>query len=176
MADVFTVLGQDHQEVKHMLAELEKGPTSATGASEDQLALRKKMTEELIIEEAKHEALEEMYFWPAVREYIQSGNILADEATRQEQDAKEVLADLDKLSPGDADFERLFCSFIVDARVHIEFEETEVWPLMRTALPAEKSAELGEKIAEGKKTAPSRPHPHTPPAGATAAFSRRSGG
>ena len=56
MADVFTVLGQDHQEVKHMLAELEKGPTSATGASEDQLALRKKMTEELIIEEAKHEA------------------------------------------------------------------------------------------------------------------------
>ena len=130
MADVFTVLGQDHQEVKHMLAELEKGPTSATGASEDQLALRKKMTEELIIEEAKHEALEEMYFWPAVREYIQSGNILADEATRQEQDAKEVLADLDKLSPGDADFERLFCSFIVDARVHIEFEETEVWPLM----------------------------------------------
>jgi hemerythrin-like domain-containing protein len=164
VADVFTVLGQDHQEVKHMLAELEKGPTSATGASEDQLALRKKMAEELIIEESKHEALEEMYFWPAVREYIQSGNILADEATRQEQDAKEVLAELDKLSPGDADFERLFGSFIVDARVHIEFEETEVWPLMRTALPAEKSAELGEKIAEGKKTAPTRPHPHTPPA------------
>jgi hypothetical protein len=66
MADVFTVLSQDHQEVKGMLAELEKGPTRATGASEDQLALRKKMTEQLIIEESKHEALEEMYFWPAV--------------------------------------------------------------------------------------------------------------
>ena len=102
MADVFTVLGQDHQEVKHMLAELEKGPTSATGASEDQLALRKKMTEELIIEEAKHEALEEMYFWPAVRERLESGDTLADEATRQEQDAKQVLAGLDKLSPDDA--------------------------------------------------------------------------
>ena len=34
---------------------------------------------------------------------------------------------------------------------------------MRTALPAEASAELGSKIAEGKKTAPTRPHPHTPP-------------
>ena len=32
MADVFTVLAKDHQEVKNMLAELEKGPTRATGA------------------------------------------------------------------------------------------------------------------------------------------------
>jgi hemerythrin-like domain-containing protein len=180
MADVFTVLGQDHQEVKRMLAELEKGPTSATGASEDQLALRKKMTQELIIEESKHEALEEMFFWPAVREHIQSGNTLADEATRQEQDAKQVLADLDKLSPADADFERLLGSFVIDAREHIEFEETQVWPLMRTALPTDKSAEIGEKIAEGKKTAPTRPHPHTPPspgvlktAGPTAAAADR---
>ncbi len=51
----------------------------------------------------------------------------------------------------------------MDARKHIEFEESQVWPLLRTALPSETSAELGSKIAEGKKTAPTRPHPHTPP-------------
>ena len=163
MADVFTVLGQDHQEVKRMLAELEKGPTAATGASEAQLTLRKKMTEELIIEESRHEALEEMYFWPAVRDHIQSGRTLADEAIGQEQAAKQVLANLDKVGSGDAEFERLLGKFVTDAREHIEFEETQVWPLLRTALPAETSAELGEKIAEGKKTAPTRPHPHTPP-------------
>ena len=163
MADVFTVLGQDHQEVKRMLAELEKGPTAATGASEAQLALRKKMTEELIIEESRHEALEEMYFWPAVRDHIQSGSTLADEAIGQEQAAKQVLANLDKVGSGDAEFERLLGKFVTDAREHIEFEETQVWPLLRTALPAETSAELGKKIAEGKKTAPTRPHPHNPP-------------
>jgi hemerythrin-like domain-containing protein len=163
MADVFTVLGQDHQEVKRMLAELEKGPTAATGASEAQLALRKKMTEELIIEESRHEALEEMYFWPAVRDHIQSGSTLADKAIGQEQAAKQVLANLDKVGSGDAEFERLLGKFVTDAREHIEFEETQVWPLLRTALPAETSAELGKKIAEGKKTAPTRPHPHTPP-------------
>ena len=163
MADVFTVLGQDHQEVKRMLAELEKGPTKATGASEDQLALRKKMAEELIIEESKHEALEEMYFWPAVRDHLEAGNTLADEATGQEQAAKQVLNDLDKLQAGDAEFEQLLGTFTVDAREHIEFEETQVWPLLRRTLPAQTSAELGEKIAEGKKTAPTRPHPHTPP-------------
>jgi hemerythrin-like domain-containing protein len=163
MADVFTVLAQDHQEVKGMLAELERGPTKASGATEDQLALRKKMTEQLIIEESKHEALEEMYFWPAVRQHLESGSTLADEATRQEQDAKQVLASLDKLDADDAEFEQLLGTFIMDAREHIEFEESQVWPLMRTALPAEISAELGAKIAEGKPSAPTRPHPHTPP-------------
>lgn len=58
---------------------------------------------------------------------------------------------------------QLLGKFIMDARAHIEFEESQVWPLMRTALPAEASAELGEKIAAGKSSAPTRPHPHTPP-------------
>ena len=53
-----------------MLAELEKGPTRATGASEDRLALHTKMTEQLIIEESKRQALEEMYFWPVVRDHL----------------------------------------------------------------------------------------------------------
>ena len=163
MADVFTVLAQDHQEVKGMLAELERGPTKAAGASADQLALRKKMTEQLIIEESKHEALEEMYFWPAVRQHLESGSTLADEATGQEQDAKRVLASLDKLDPAHAEFETMLGKFIMDARKHIEFEESQVWPLMRAALPADAAAEIGGKIADGKKTAPTRPHPHTPP-------------
>jgi hemerythrin HHE cation binding domain-containing protein len=163
MADVFTVLAKDHEEVKGMLAELEKGPTVAVGASEDQLALRKKMTEELIIEESRHEALEEMYFWPAVRDRLESGDVLADQATGQEQDAKQVLAELDKLQAGDAEFEKLLGKFTVDAREHIAFEETQVWPGLRTALTPEAANELGTKIAEGKKTAPTRPHPNTPP-------------
>jgi hemerythrin-like domain-containing protein len=162
MADVFTVLSQDHQEVKDMLAELETGPTAATGASEEQLALRKKMTEQLIIAESKHEALEEMYFWPAVREHLASGDTLADTATEQEQAAKHVLNELDKLPAGDAEFERLLARFAADAREHIAFEETRVWPGLRSALSAETASELGTKIAEGKKTAPTRPHPNTP--------------
>lgn len=32
-----------------------------------------------------------------------------------------------------------------------------------TALSAETAAEIAEKIAEDKKTAPTRPHPHTSP-------------
>ena len=80
MPTVFEVLGGDHLEVKRMLAELESGPTALTGASDSQLGLRKKMVEELIIEESKHEALEEMYFWSAVRDLLPDGGQLADTA------------------------------------------------------------------------------------------------
>jgi hemerythrin-like domain-containing protein len=162
MADVFDVLAHDHIEVKRMLAELEKGPTALSGADQDALLLRKRMAEQLIIEESKHEAVEEMYFWPAVREYAPEGDKLADEAIGQEQEAKEVLDKLDKLDASDAEFERLLSTFIAAAREHIEFEETRVWPGFRAALNADQAGELGTKLTEAKKTAPTRPHPHTP--------------
>jgi hypothetical protein len=69
----------------------------------------------------RHEALEEMYFWPAVRDHLPDGDALADQATGQEQEAKQVLARLDKLGAGDAEFEELLGTFIGAAREHIAF-------------------------------------------------------
>jgi hemerythrin-like domain-containing protein len=162
MADVFAVLGQDHQEVKQMLAELETGPTAASGADDTQLALRKKMAEELIIEESRHEAAEEMHFWPAVRERVTDGNRLADQAIGQENAAKKVLHKLDRLGAADPEFEQLLAEFITAGREHIAFEETQVWPGLRAALSEQEATELGRKLQAAKKSAPTRPHPHTP--------------
>jgi hypothetical protein len=145
-----------------MLARLEEGPAGAA-AGDKQLAMRKKMAEELVIEESKHEAMEEMYFWPAVRDKLPGGDTLADQATGQEQEAKKVLDRLGKLDAGEPEFERLLGEFLIAGREHMEFEETRVWPGMRQALTAQEASELGTKIQEGKKTAPTRPHPATPP-------------
>lgn len=163
MPSAFDVLGKDHVEVKRMLSELEKGPTAASGASQNELVLRKKMAEELVIEESKHEAVEEMYFWPTVREKIADGDRLADQATHQEQEGKQILDKLDKLPADDPQFEQVLGQFIKDGREHISFEETQVWPGLRAALSEQQASELGDKLEQGKKTAPTRPHPHTPP-------------
>jgi hemerythrin-like domain-containing protein len=163
MPNVFEVLSQDHEQVKQMLTEFEAGPAATTGASERELTLRTKMAEQLIIDESRHEAAEEMYFWPAVRERIPGGGQFADTAISQEQEAKQVLARLDKLDAGNPEFEALLGEFIAAAREHIAFEETQVWPALRSALTGPEAAELGDKIAQAKKTAPTRPHPHTPP-------------
>jgi hemerythrin-like domain-containing protein len=163
MPTVFDVLGHDHQEVKQMLSELEKGPTAVMGARDDELALRKKMVEQLVIEESKHEAVEEMHVWPAVRARVPDGERLARTATGQEQEGKEVLDRLDHLDASDPEFEELVGAFIKAGREHISYEETAVWPLLREALSAEEASDLGDKVAAAKKTAPTRPHPHTPP-------------
>jgi hemerythrin-like domain-containing protein len=163
MPSVFDVLGRDHQEVKQMLAELETGPTAATGADENSLTLRKRMVEQLVIEESKHEAVEEMYFWPAVKEHLTDGEQLAQPALDQEQEGKEVLNRLDKLNPDEPEFEQLVTSFIAAGREHISYEETQVWPALRTQLTEAEASELGDKIEAAKKTAPTRPHPNTPP-------------
>jgi hypothetical protein len=157
MADVFDVLAKDHAEVQRMLAEFGRNPALAAGSVQDALLLRKKMAEALVIEESGHEALEEMYFWPVVRERVIGGDVLADEATGQEQGGKAILDKLDKADAWDPEFETLLATFIKAAREHIRFEETRVWPQARMALSSQEAAELGAKVAEGKKTAPTRP-------------------
>ena len=162
MPDIFDVLAADHKEVKQMLAGLKKN-RPRRGAGDDALAERKEKVERLIIEESKHEALEEMHFWPAVRDKLSDGDELADKATGQEQEAKQVLNKLDKLDAGDGKFEELLAEFTESGREHIEFEETQVWPKLRKALSKKEASEIGKKVRDGKKTAPTRPHPGTPP-------------
>jgi hemerythrin-like domain-containing protein len=158
--DVFDVLSEDHGEVKEMLAQLVT-ERPLFGADKDKLADRKKMAARLITEESRHEAVEEMFFWPAVREKLPDGDTLADTAIGQEEEAKEVLARLDRLQPGTEfkEFEELIDSFAEAAREHIDYEETQVWPRMRKALSRREATELGKKVQEGKKTVPGKPKP-----------------
>ena len=107
MPSVFDILAIDHEQVKQLLTELEMGPTAGDGSTENRLAVRKKMAEQLVIEESGHEAVEEMYFWPAVRDRLPDGDQLADKAIGQEQEAKGVLDRLDKLGADEPEFERL---------------------------------------------------------------------
>jgi hemerythrin-like domain-containing protein len=163
MANVFDVLRKDHVEVIGALDELGSGPTAASGANPDLLAVREKLVEHLIIEESKHEAVEEEYVWPTVRDRVPDGDRLADHAIEQEQAAKYVLDDLIGVKADDPKFEELVSAFITDGREHIAYEENIVWPELEKTLSAEEAEELGTKVEQGKKLAPTRPHPHTPP-------------
>lgn len=159
MEDVFDVLAEDHEDVRQMLAELEKGPTMATGATEDQLMLRKMMTEELIIEEAKHGEIERLYLWPAVREHVPDGDRLADQGTCQEIEISEFLAEMDKLDASIPEFENLLGQFTKAGREHFDFEERQVWPRLRTALTQKAAGELSRKILKGRQATFVLPHP-----------------
>jgi hemerythrin-like domain-containing protein len=162
MSDVFDILRADHREVQQMLTELEGGPTQANRATPLRPEARKQLTEKLVIESSKHEVAEEEYFWPTVRDRLPDGDQLADHAIDQETAAKQVLARLEQLSPGDAEFEKLLSRYIPAAREHIDYEEDVVWPTLREVLTAAEAENLGKDITIAKGIAPTRPHPRIP--------------
>jgi hemerythrin-like domain-containing protein len=154
MEDLFDVLADDHEEIRQVLAELEKGPTAATGATEDQLMLRQIMTEELVIEQSKHEEIELTCLWPAVREHVPGGGRLADRAICAELEIVTLLAELDKLDVSQPSFERVLTRFTEACREHFGFEEQHLWPRLRAALPPRAAADLGRKVLLARQAVP----------------------
>ena len=159
MTDVFDVLSSDHDAVRQMLAELEAGPAAADGADDDQLRSRKKLADRLVMEESRHEAAEQMYVWPAVRDRVDDGGRLADHALGQERDGERALSQIDGHNAADPEFEQAISEFITAARQHMQFEETEVWPLLRAALTEKEIGLMTDQYQTAKQAAPTRPHP-----------------
>jgi hypothetical protein len=162
MPDVFQVLKQDHDEVKVLLARLEDGPKASDGATPEQLVSRRQALDELIIEQTRHEAAEQQYFWPALGGLGPDGARVMQDGLEQENEAEALLAELSKLEPGDAMFEERLAAFTSAARAHIAFEEAHAWPLLEAAINHDQAQALGDRIMHAKEKAPTQPHPHIP--------------
>ena len=157
--DALSFLRADHQSVLGMFEALD-GASTGTGAVESGLET---MVTNLVIAESQHEAIEEQWFWPAVRKALDNGDELADRAVGQEQEGKKLLQRLEDGRPGEADYHEALAEFIKAGREHIAFEQDRVWPLFAAAVGSDELARLGEKLEIAKKVAPTRPHPGTPP-------------
>jgi hypothetical protein len=62
----------------------------------------------------------------------------------------------------DPRFDELVGKLIEDIRHHVQEEESDLLPKLRTACDAAELDELGEKFETSKKMAPTRPHPSAP--------------
>jgi hemerythrin-like domain-containing protein len=157
--DAITFLRQDHQSVLGLLETLDGAP-SGSGAESSGLET---VVNNLIIAESQHEAIEEQFFWPAVRKAIENGDALADKAIDQEQAGKKLLQRLEDGKPGEADYHEALQEFVKAGREHIAYEQEVVWPQIEAVLSREELEKIGEKLETAKKIAPTRPHPDTPP-------------
>jgi hemerythrin-like domain-containing protein len=157
--DALMFLRQDHKSVLGMLEVLDEAP-SGSGA---EISGLETMVTNLVIAESQHEAIEEQFFWPAVRDALEDGDALADDAIKQEQDGKELLQRLTDGKPGEAEYHQALQQFIKVGREHISYEQDVVWPRFEAAVSREQLGKLGEKLERAKKIAPTRTHPDTPP-------------
>ncbi|WP_156687652.1 hemerythrin domain-containing protein [Mycobacterium sp. Marseille-P9652] len=155
--DAITFLRQDHKSVLGLLETLDGAP-SGSGAEASGLET---VVNNLIIAESQHEAIEEQFFWPAVRNAIGDG--IVDKALEQEQAGKKVLQRLEDGKPGEADYHDALQEFVKLGREHIAYEQDVVWPQVEAVIGRDDLEKIGGKLEAAKKVAPTRPHPNTPP-------------
>lgn len=156
--DALKFLREDHKSVLGMLEVLDGAPTG-DGAQRSGLGT---MVTNLVIAESQHEAIEEQFFWPAVRDALEDGDELADEAISQEQAGKKLLQRLEDGNPGETDYHDALQEFVKVGREHIRYEQEVVWPKFEAAVSQQDREKLGDKLEAAKKVAPTRPHPDTP--------------
>ena len=145
--DALTFLRQDHKSVLGMLEVLDGAP-SGDGATSSGLST---MVTNLVIAESQHEAIEEQFFWPAVREVLQDGDALADKAIEQEQQGKKLLQRLEDGKPGEPDFHEALKEFVAAGREHIAFEQDVVWPAFEAAMSREDLVKNGRETGGGEE-------------------------
>ena len=106
---------------------------------------------------ARHETAEEMVIRPLTRG-ISNGSAVAAARMDEENESKQVLADLEKLDIASVEFARTFERFALAVLTHAQAEEAHEFPLLRADLDADQSRQAERALLLAEKTAPTHPH------------------
>ena len=153
MADVISILLQDHNEVRQLFGQLD----SAVGAEQ-----RTELFHKLVRELAMHETAEEEVVYPALRKDAADGDAVADARIEEEGEAEKLLSKMEKMDVASEEFARALDKLRAAVLQHAEKEESEVFPRLRQAESEERLEAMGKILETAKKTAPTHPHPHVP--------------
>lgn len=138
----------DHERVRALLARVEQSAGSARQEAFDELR-------ELL---ARHETAEEMVLRPVTRT-LDGGAEVASARMEEENQAKQVLAELEKLDVDGPEFLRRFTEFRSAVGEHAAAEESEEFPLLEAGKGSEQLGAIGTALRAAEATAPTHPHP-----------------
>lgn len=152
--NLIDVIIADHREFERVFAELETGQGSPE--------VRRGLADHVISGLVRHSVAEEQFMYPAARRALSDGDEIVDHEIEEHADAERVMKDLDGLAADDDGFDEQVRNLIADIRHHLEDEEEDLLPRLREACDDDELEELGEKVLQAKKIAPTRPHPSAP--------------
>lgn len=139
--DAIALLKADHANVKALFEQYEALGDRATTS-------KKKIATQICLELTKHATAEEEIFYPAVRGAESDNEDIVDEATVEHASAKELIAQILSMEPGDDLYDAKVKVLSEQINHHVKEEETEMFPKARDSdldLVA-----LGEAIAARK--------------------------
>ena len=141
-----------HDEVRQLL----RTTASSSGVN------RREAFEALVRMLAVHETAEEMVVYPAIRRAGEEGMRIAEARIGEEDRAKKVLVDLERLGPDEAEFVSLFATFRIDVEAHAASEEREVFPLLERMKDDTELRKMATAVQAAERIAPTHPHKLAP--------------
>jgi hemerythrin superfamily protein len=147
-SDVIEFLLDQHQQVRGLLADV----LSSSGQERQQYfdAVREML--------ARHETAEEMIVRPLTRK-APGGDQVAQGRMAEENEAKEVLASLEKMDVHSAEFTAKFSEFRQSVLEHADAEEREEFPLLRQNTDEDALVKARDRVKRAEAMAPTHPHP-----------------
>jgi hemerythrin superfamily protein len=153
--DAIALLKADHRTVEKLFRAFVK-------AGDGAYRTKRKLVDDIIRELSVHAAIEEQFLYPAVRREVSGAEHDVLESMEEHHVVKWVLSELEPMDPKDERFDAKVTVLIENVRHHVHEEEHELFPEVRDAMGRKTLLDLGAKLAEGKRLAPTRPHPRSP--------------
>jgi hemerythrin superfamily protein len=152
--DAVALLTRQHERIRELFTSiLERGDGDLQAKGDD--------VHELVSTLVKHAEIEELVFYPAVREELGEEEIV-DESLEEHHAAELLLWELDKLPPDAPRYDAKVKVLQENVLHHVEEEETELFPKVAEQLEPRRRREIGAAMVRAWNVAPSRPHPLSP--------------
>jgi hemerythrin superfamily protein len=103
-----------------------------------------------------------MHVYPAIEQHVPNG---AEEVQHDKEEHQEIVEVMKQLEGADASqnkFMELVRKLEGLLRHHANDEESKQFPQLRAHIADDKLVEMGRKVENAKKLAPTRPHPSAP--------------
>jgi hemerythrin superfamily protein len=140
-SDAIALLKADHKKVKDLFEQFDK-------LSDRSKVNKKKIADQICMELTVHTQVEEEIFYPAVREPIKDDDLM-DEAVVEHASAKDLIAQISEMDPGDDLYDAKVKVLSEQIEHHVEEEEGEMFPKVRKTKVD--LVALGEQMAARKE-------------------------
>ncbi|TKK90446.1 hemerythrin domain-containing protein [Herbidospora galbida] len=148
-SDVVTFLKHQHEEIKTLFAEVE----SAQGDAREEAFRR------LVHLLSVHETAEEELVHPYARTVVPGGDAVIDPRLREENEAKQALADLEEMGTDNPDFLKHLDALRTDVIDHADAEEQFEFPQLELEGDPDRLRKMTAGVKAAQMTAPTHPHP-----------------
>src|SRR5437763_14389390 len=112
--DIIDLLTTDHSEVTQLFSRFSQ---SSKPETQDELA------KDIIHELSVHAAVEEQFVYPLVRAKVDGGGDMVEHGIEEHQEVKRLLAEIEKLDAGSAEFTSKMDKVMSSVRVEAQGEE-----------------------------------------------------